>query len=482
MVDLHPLEIKVLTVLRQIKKGNVDEIAKKLSLEPVSVSRASFWLQDKGLAEVKQDAYKIVRLSNRGQQEASKLPERMLVETLKKGPKKISEITGIEMEVALGRARAKQWVSLEKGMLKLVGSQPELPIERDLKKLQRGTVVPQDLESFNELKERGLVEVDEKTRFEVVIKPEGEKIELKEKMTELSDELIRTGEWKKIEFRAYDVNAPVSQIYPARLHPMRLLIEKIRRIFFDMGFEEAAGSFIESAFWNMDALFIPQDHPARDMQDTFYMKTPAKAKLPDDKPFLNLVKKSHEDGVAGSSGWGGVFSFDESMRTLLRTHTTAVSARSLYGAKPPKKVFCIGNVFRNETMDYKHLAELHQVEGIVFDPDVSFRDHQGYLKEFFTRMGFPKVRFRPAYFPYTEMSMECEVWFEPAKSWLELGGSGIFRPELVEPLTGIEAPVLAWGLGLDRLAMLFYNFEDIRTPFRNELNWLNKVPIAGGLV
>jgi phenylalanyl-tRNA synthetase alpha chain len=480
MVDLHPLEIKVLTVLRQIKAGKVDEIAEKLKIEPVSVSRAAHWLQSKGLVDIRQETKKQAKISDRGKKEAGELPERALVNLLKKGPKKISEIKDIDMEVALGRAKKKNWISIQKGMLKLIGDQPELPIERDLKKLKKGNVAPKELEAFNELKERGLIEVDEKLQIEVKIKSEGEKVDLKEKKTELSEDLIRTGAWKKTQFRAYDVKAPVPTIYAARLHPMRMLIEKIRRIFFDMGFEEGVGPFVESAFWDMDVLFVPQDHPAREMQDTFYMKTPAKAKLPDDKPFLKLVKKAQEEGIGGSKGWGIDFSFDESMRTLLRTHTTAVSARYLYGAKPPKKVFCIGKVFRNETMDYKHLAELHQVEGIVFDPDVSFRDHQGYLKEFFNRLGFPKVRFRPAYFPYTEMSMECEVWFEPTQTWLEMGGSGIFRPELVEPLTAIDSPVLAWGLGLDRLAMVFYGFDDIRTPFKNQLDWTRSLPMAGG--
>jgi phenylalanyl-tRNA synthetase alpha chain len=479
MADLHTLEIKVLTILRQIKQGNVDLIAEKLKLEPVSVSRAVYWLEGKGLVKLKQDTIRRVRISGRGKEESNELPERALVNALKAGPKKLSDLKNIDLEVALGRAKKKNWIALSKGEVKLIGDQPELPIERDLKKLKKTAVNPKDLEAFNELKERGLIEVDENLSINVSITDEGEKIELVEKQTELSEDLIRTGSWKDKEFRAYDVTAPVPLINPARLHPMRILIEKIRRIFLDMGFEEAVGSFVESTFWDMDALFVPQDHPARDMQDTFYLKVPPKAKLPDNKPFLNMVKRAHEEGIGGSRGWGGNFSFDESIKTLLRTHTTVVSARSLYNAKPPKKVFCIGNVFRNETMDYKHLAELHQVEGIVFDPDVNFRNHLAYLKEFFARIGFSKCRFRPSYYPYTEMSVDVEVYFEPMKSWLELGGSGIFRPELVEPLTGIESPVLAWGLGLDRLAMIFYGYEDIRTPFKNQLDWIRSIPVGG---
>lgn len=480
MVDLHPLEIQVLEVLRKQKRSSVKELAQQAQLELVSASRAAYWLQSKKMVDIDQKTSSFVVLTDRGKMEAAQLPERVLVEQLKSGPKKLHDLKGVDITVALGHAKKRGWVDVNKGIAALLGKPEQLPIERDLSKLLKGPVEPDRLEAIEELKQRGLVEIEDHVETMVEITPEGERTELVQKVTALSDELIRSGAWKNTSFRAYDVSIPAPEIYPARLHPMRLLIEKIRRIFLDMGFIEGVGNFVESAFWDMDALFVPQDHPAREMQDTFYMKIPPLAKLPD-KKFVELVAKTHQDGISGSTGWGYEYSAEEAKRTLLRTHTTVVSARNLFKAQPPKKVFCVGKIFRNETLDFKHLMELYQVEGIVFDENVTFRNHLGYLKEFFTRMGFPKARFRPSYYPYTEMSVDVEVFFEPAKAWLELGGSGIFRPEVVVPLTGIEAPVLAWGLGLDRLAMMVYGLDDIRIPYKNDLGWIRSVPFAGGV-
>ncbi|MFV2041169.1 MAG: phenylalanine--tRNA ligase subunit alpha, partial [Candidatus Hydrothermarchaeales archaeon] len=163
-------------------------------------------------------------------------------------------------------------------------------------------------------------------------------------------------------------------------------------------------------------------------------------------------------------------------KTLLRTHTTSTTIRRLAeGGKQPIKVYSIGRVFRNERVSYKHLPEFHQIEGIVAG-DVSFKNLLGILKEFYGRMGFDKIRFRPAYFPYTEPSLEVEVYFEQKKSWIELGGAGIFRPEVTEPL-GITYPVLAWGLGLERLAMLRLDLTDIRALYRSDIDWLRSLPL-----
>ena len=161
----------------------------------------------------------------------------------------------------------------------------------------------------------------------------------------------------------------------------------------------------------------------------------------------------------------------------MRTHTTSVSVRELSQLSQPAKRFCIGRVYRNETIDYKHLPEFMQVEGIVVDENVRFKDLLGYLKEFYLRLGFKKIRFNPSFFPYTEMSTEIEVYFEDKKEWLELGGSGIFRPEVTEPL-GIKEPVLAWGLGFERPIILRLGLNDIRNfYYRNDLKMLREVSV-----
>jgi phenylalanyl-tRNA synthetase alpha chain len=242
------------------------------------------------------------------------------------------------------------------------------------------------------------------------------------------------------------------------------MVRKVRRVFRDMGFEEMEGDIVESTFWNFDALFQPQDHPAREMADTFYLD--GEIGLPE-KGIVERVKKSHE------AGWKYKWSADEAKRRVLRTHTTALSAQYLRGLKEgdAKKYFAVGRVFRNEATDFKHLAEFHQVEGIVAWEGATFRDLLGLLKEFYFRFGFEKVRFSPSYYPYTEPSVSMEAYFEGRGEWMELGGGGMFRPEVTKPLCDVY-PVLAWGLSLERPMMLMEGLKDIRTFYKNDLEWL----------
>ncbi|MEM4420456.1 MAG: phenylalanine--tRNA ligase subunit alpha, partial [Candidatus Caldarchaeum sp.] len=232
------------------------------------------------------------------------------------------------------------------------------------------------------------------------------------------------------------------------------------------------GPIVELAFWNFDALFQPQDHPAREMQDTFYLLEPRAGDPP--AQHVEAVRRVHENGGdTGSKGWRYKWSLEEARRLLLRTHTTATTIRHLATVKqPPVKVFCVDRIFRNEKVDWKHLAEFHQIEGIVVERDASLRMLMGVLRDFYSRLGLREIRFKPSYFPYTEPSMEVEVRL--GGRWLELGGSGIFRPETTYPF-GVKHPVLAWGLGLERLAMVIYGLEDIRTFHLNDLGWLRNV-------
>ena len=260
------------------------------------------------------------------------------------------------------------------------------------------------------------------------------------------------------------------------MHPLQRTIQEIRRIFLNLGFTESRGTILESAFWNFDCLFQPQDHAAREMQDTFYVKSPETTHLPMD----NLVEKvgqAHEDGGhTGSEGWGYQWDRDVAKQAVLRTHTTCVSARFLAENKPPLKMFSVGRVFRRETITYKHLPEFHQVEGIVAAEDINFKNLLGILKEFYHQLGF-EVRFRPAYFPYTYLSTECEVYLPEKESWIELGGSGMFRPEVLEPL-GVKTPVAAFGLGIERLAMIRLGIKDIRMLYQSDLGWLRNLPVT----
>jgi phenylalanyl-tRNA synthetase alpha chain len=239
------------------------------------------------------------------------------------------------------------------------------------------------------------------------------------------------------------------------------------------------GSLAQSGFWNFDALFTAQDHPVREMQDTFFIKNKT-SKLPD-KRILQAVKDAHEGNIKGSKGWQYKWIEEPAKSVLLRTHTTCVSSQTLTKLKNLKledkkgKYFAIGKCFRNETVDWSHGFEFNQTEGIVIDPDANFRHLLGYLKEFYKKMGFEKVRFAPAYFPYTEPSVEGSVWIQEKQKWMEVIAAGIFRPEVVKPLLGENIPVLAWGPGFDRLIMLAYGIKDLREMYKNDLNKLRKI-------
>jgi len=301
-------------------------------------------------------------------------------------------------------------------------------------------------------------------------------IELKEEVAQLTPEMIQSGSWRTANFRKYDVNtyAPVS--YAAKKHLLTRVGDEVRRIFVQMGFTEIDGEYVQPAFWNMDALFTPQDHPAREMQDTFYLKNPSRISLEQDIEILNKVREVHENGGdSGSLGWRYHWSREEAERALLRTHTTVNTIRYLAQHKePPVKVFSLSRVFRKEAIDATHLPEFAQIEGIIMEEDASFDMLVGVLREFYGRMGFEDIRVRPGYFPYTEPSLEVEVLWNG--KWLELGGAGIFRPEVTAPF-GIKHPVLAWGQGFERLAMLRWNLKDIRELYQTDMDLLRQSPI-----
>jgi phenylalanyl-tRNA synthetase alpha chain len=292
---------------------------------------------------------------------------------------------------------------------------------------------------------------------------------------ELTPELIASGAWRGKSFQSYDVRTAPKRDAAAKPHPLVQIIERIRGIFVELGFTEIEDDYVQSAFWNLDALFIPQDHPAREMQDTFYLRRPSKLSVPED--LFERISNVHRTGKGTKSvGWGQGLDLAESQRALLRTHTTEGTIRYLAkNPTPPIRVFSIGRVFRHETMDATHLPEFHQVEGIATEEGADLPMLLGILKEFYARMGFPQVRLRPSYYPYTEPSLDVEVWYNDR--WLELGGAGIFRPEVTVPL-GVRTPVLAWGLGLERLAMLRLRRKDIRDLYVSDLEWLRMQPLV----
>jgi len=294
--------------------------------------------------------------------------------------------------------------------------------------------------------------------------------ERKKVATDLTREHLK-GDWKDLEFKDYNLDVQEQPIEIGYLHPLLEVREAIQNIFLQMGFEEMpTNNFVESSFWNFDALFQPQQHPARDSHDTFFLKVPSTTRqLPED--YLQKVKRVHEIGGYGSIGYRYKWKREEAEKNLLRTHTTAVSTRMLYllaqkKSFTPKRYYSVDRVFRNEAVDRTHLAEFHQIEGLICDRNLTLGHLIGVLNDFFASLGMDKLRFKPAYNPYTEPSMEIFSFHEGLNKWVEVGNSGMFRPEMLRTMGFPEdVSVIAWGLSLERPTMILYGIDNIRDLF-----------------
>lgn len=394
-----------------------------------------------------------------------------------------------QAKLAIGWLRRKGWATIEAGVLRAATKKPPSgPDEAALAALAADADEgPLDPGALKDLVQRGLVAAVETATRTLALTKTGQRFAktldadaLGEEVNQVTPELL--ARWADMDdaaraavhLRAFDFDVDVEPRYPGKTHPLTQFMQQIRDVFWRMGFAEITGDYVESAFWNMDALFIPQDHPAREEHDTFYLDEPASVAVAEHD--LERGRFVHEEGGGtGSTGWGGTWSRDVALQGLLRTHTTNTTIRHL--ASDPSsnhRVFGLGRVFRNETMDATHLPEFHQIEGIVTEPEADFDMLIGLCKVFFAAIGFPQVRFRPAYFPYTEPSMEIDVFYND--KWMELGGCGVFRPEVTEPL-GVANPVLAWGFGLERLAMMRLGLKDIRDLYLSDIQWLQRQPL-----
>lgn len=487
---LHPLEKKVLQKL--IDGTTFRALAKETGLQEVETMRALQWLENKSVIELEHKKTVTLTLDKKGEEVKKKgLPERLLLTALKKGPGTIQELTrraNINPQAAgaaVGILKRKKYATLEKGVLNITEEgkkAPEFELEEFVKNI--GTKNFTDNATLvEEGKNRGLIkDVEVRDRIIHVTQKGKELLKAdlsKEYAERVTAQDLKTGAWKKKEYRHYDVTINVPTKTYGKKHFVNEAIDWIKDVWLELGFQEMEGDMIQTAFWDLDALFVPQDHPAREMQDTFYIDAPRKTIA--DAHAYKRVKAAHEDGGdTGSLGWRTPFSKEESEQLLLRTHTTVLSAQTLReigkGNKPlPGKYFAVSNVFRNEDLDWKHLFEFNQVEGIVVDKDATFSDLLGYLELFFQKLGYEKIRLRPAHFPYTEPSVEVDGWHPTKKQWVELGGAGLFRPEVTKTLIGEETPVLAWGLGMERSISEYYGITDIRELYNNDLKQLRTI-------
>ena len=488
--SLSPNEIKIFPHIEE----NISKICEKSGLNKVSVLRALEYLKNKNIVKISQKKEKIIELGINGALYKTKhLPERRLLNILKEKrvlsleKLKVPGLSDEELKASIGVLKRKNIIDLKnkKIILKTGEISKKFPEEIFLESLPLNyeTLSEKEIETLKFLGNRkDIIRISEEKTTEIKVTELGKKmigLKIKSNLIEqVTPELLKKDSlWKGKKFRRYNLTAKVPKIYGGKRHFVNQAVDYGRKIWTDMGFQEMTGDIIQNSFWNFDALFTAQDHPVREMQDTFFID---KKQELENNNIVKAVKESHEGSIKGlkSKGWEYSWDKEEAKKLVLRTHTTCLSAQTLAELKKenlPAKFFALGKCFRNETVDWSHGFEFNQTEGIVIDPNANFRHLLGYLKQFFKKMGFEKVRFRPAYFPYTEPSVEIDVFHPGKKVWLELGGAGIFRPEVVIPLLGENIPVLAWGPGFDRILMDYYEIKDLRELYKNNLTQLRKM-------
>lgn len=468
-MDLSLNEKRLIKVLEPHKKYDPATLAAKMGTSAESVIQFSMLLAGRGLVHVEKEVHTTYALTDEGSRYAREgLPERQLLQSFE-GRISMADLTKHPLSrVGIGQMRKKGWVTIRDGMVEKTGQEMISEEERALR--EPGC----EGKGVSLLVKRGLLIEQQETRYLISLTPDGEAIakkglDLEAEIGTLTREQIIGGSWKDLPLRRYSLGTLPRKIYPGKIHPYQRILDEMRQTLLEMGFAEIYGGLVQSSFWNFDALFQPQDHPAREMQDTFFLKETVPV-----PPGFERVRDMHlHGGTTSSTGWGGDWRVEKAEQCVLRTHTTSLSIQHLVShPEPPVKVFCIGRVYRRESIDSTHLAEFEQLEGIVMDKDVTFRHLLGFLKEFYGRMGFEGVRFRPGYFPYTEPSVEPEV-FVDGLGWVEMGGAGVFREEVRAPW-GVKHPVLAWGLGVSRVAMLRLGLKDLRQLYRTDIDFVRE--------
>jgi phenylalanyl-tRNA synthetase alpha chain len=393
------------------------------------------------------------------------------------------------LKVAQSKALEVKWISIEKNgkETKLVRKvdKVEDTVSADLKKVADGKAEELNKAAIEALKKRKALTV-QVTKGLKVSKGENFVTTLEKPELDLTAEMLANGSWATKTFKKYNFDALGIPPPSGHYHPLLKVRTEFRQIFLEMGFSEMpTNRYVESSFWNFDALFQPQQHPARDAHDTFFVSDPEiSTKFPEE--YLERVKKVHAEGGYGSVGYQYDWKIEEAQKNVLRTHTTACSARQLYLLAQqkefkPAKMFSIDRVFRNETLDATHLAEFHQVEGVVAEKNLSLGHVIGLFTEFFRKCGIQNLKFKPTYNPYTEPSMEIFAYHEGFKKWVEIGNSGLFRPEMLLPM-GLppDVNVAGFGLSLERPTMIRYGFKNIRELFgpKVDIEMIYKNPIC----
>jgi phenylalanyl-tRNA synthetase alpha chain len=461
-----------------------EQLADETGQKPETVAGAAFELADEGLVTVEEATEETVTLTDEAREYlGDDLPEVRLYEAaIDAGaddePAQMGRIIGQsglkgpQVDIALSNYARKGYGTIESGE---ITADPDADPESDaeasaLAALDTGESV-EDQSVVEQLESRGLVTVSESTVRSVTLTDEGvtalmEGVETAETVGQLTPEMLTSGEWQDVEFAAYNVEADAAHLDGGKTHILRQTANRVKDTLVGMGFEEMDGPHADADFWINDALFMPQDHPARTHWDRFALENPTEIDhLPDD--LVERVEAAHREGVGeDGEGYHSPWSEDFARAIALRGHTTSLSMRYLSGheigdLEPPQRFFSVEKVYRNDTLDPTHLLEFFQIEGWVMAEDLSVRDLMGTFEEFYEQFAITDLQYKPHYNPYTEPSFELFGEHPTTGELVEVGNSGLFREEVLRPL-GVDCDVMAWGLSLERLLMLMYGFEDIR--------------------
>ena len=462
-------------------KYSVEDLARLAGMDRSSVEAIIRLLSSKGIVVVEDYEETIYEVSSEAEKYVSDLfPEEKLVKHLgelggRASVEVLKEVLGAELNIALPNALRKGWVRVNEGIVELLVDPSRAVAEerKYIEALKKGEKLGEDI--LRLLRRRKLIERVKRRLTWVTFKADPSVIVEKAvvEIGALTHDMLVSGEWQRFKLREYDITAEPPRLRLGRLNFFLEFIEYIRDVMKELGFVEVEAPPIELEFWNYDVLFQPQYHPARRPTDTFYLENPKEGLLP--AQLVLRVKAVHENGAGISAGWNYKWDQRIAARLILRSHTTAVSARVLaQRPKPPFRFFTIGRVYRVEKVDAKHLPEFHQVDGIASEEGVDVRWLIGFLSEFLERLGFKEYKFRPAYFPFTEPSIEGYVKVKDV--WMEVLGAGLFRPEVLHPM-GIDYPVAAWGMGIERLAMALYELADIRMLYSDDTKIIEYMPV-----
>jgi phenylalanyl-tRNA synthetase alpha chain len=509
--SLHPLESKLLLSFAAKSSVSASDILTASGLDESRLDMASGWLQTKGLLEARDESVtSLVSLTETGRDYFERgTPEMRIISALRAGKKfTVKEIIHswgmdpAEVSSAVGTLKETGVIRIMQGGILGLSAGADISEYEALAELIKTAAGSDrtDLSAFSQEqnsviqanfhkrgKSKGIFRIIEKKNRVYVLTAAGRDVlALLQKrgggvdeISALTPEMLKQGTWKDKKFRAYNIALSPPRRSIGRKHPYKEFLDFVKYKFIGMGFEEMRGPLVENEFWDMDALFMPQFHPARNIHDVYFVKEPAASKRIE-QPFARQVAAAHKDGgKTGSTGWRYAFDLERAKRLILRSQGTAVSARTLAsGPKIPGKYFSIARCFRYDAVDATHAPDFYQVEGIVLGEDINFKALLGLLKLFGQEIAKAgDFQFRPAYFPFTEPSVELHVK-HPELGWMELGGAGIFRPEVTMPL-GVNVPVIAWGLGLDRMAMVALGIRDIRDLFSRDLDFVRtkKIPL-----